>query len=216
MFYLYLQKLHKLKMALNDEKIFIQFLPQTFERHMQNKTHLQLHTKTVFWSIEWIFVNADNLKILEHAINENKKLSSPLHKYFIGETESFYKEKLHYYQSAGFANISLFLAAENVKGDKYFELDLQNSIKMNLEGKTIIEYPIIYVVLNDHKLMFTSKTVDTEEEIEVKLDTRKSANSANKVLTNILNEERAETSKKSRNLLFISEYSDVEMSDEEL
>lgn len=44
---------------------------------------------------------------------------------------------------------------------RYHELDITLTLKENLENKTIIEFPIFYVVLKDHIDMY--EIVDTGE-----------------------------------------------------
>lgn len=45
------------------------------------------------------------------------------------------------------------------KISRFYELDVRLSLKENLENKTIIEFPTIYIILNDHSYMY--EIIDT-------------------------------------------------------
>lgn len=142
-----LQYLMKLKRAAESRKTTLKFLPRNFVRRTQNTTCL-LKT-TIMWHIEWIF-STENLKLSDEKVPEDSKLGAALQKYFTEQEDVVVQEKLKFYQSAGLNNVKVFLKAEEVSGKKFYELDLDESIKDNLHGKVIIEYPIIHVVLKSH------------------------------------------------------------------
>lgn len=55
-----------------------------------------------------------------------------------------------------FIKNSNLISAEKIKcsGKKFYELDSKLSLKDNLAGKCIVEFPTIYVVLKDHTYNF--------------------------------------------------------------
>lgn len=111
---------------------------------------MNFSSKIIFWHIEWIFPNAKNLRLIDRKVPETEKLGRILNKYFIKQEDSVLQENLQFYQSANLSGIRLFLKAEEQPGKKFYEIDSSASIKENLKGKVIIEYPTIYVVLKHH------------------------------------------------------------------
>lgn len=128
-------------------------MPPCFVKRKQNKTFLHFKTNTIYWQIECIFVNADNLRIINQKVAETDKLCTVLNKCF-----TTHEEKLQYYKASDITGIRIFLKAEQCAGNKFFEVDVADSVKENLRGKIIVEYPTFYVVLKEHADIFN--TVD--------------------------------------------------------
>lgn len=62
------------------------------------------------------------------------------------------RKNLEYYQAReGASQMRLLLKAEGVKKckNRFFELDSEKSLCENLVGKTIVEFPTVYVVYDD-------------------------------------------------------------------
>lgn len=59
---LFFQHLHKLRCAASYRKISLLFMPQIFKRHKENTTFLNWKTNELFWRLEWIFPQAENIK----------------------------------------------------------------------------------------------------------------------------------------------------------
>lgn len=123
------------------------------------------------------------------------------------------QEKLQFYQSSDISGVRLFLKAEEKSGKKFFELDPSESLKENLRHKIIIEYPTIHVVLKQHSDCYEVIDSDDEEDDDNNVVDK----TGNQVVENIIKKaEKDENLYKSlKNLLFISEYSDGELSPEE-
>lgn len=66
------------------------------------------------------------------------------------------RSKLQYYIACGITGLKVLLKAEKVKksDSRFYELDLTETLQDNLKNKTIIEFPIIYVILKDHINMY--------------------------------------------------------------
>ncbi|XP_015518641.2 box C/D snoRNA protein 1 [Neodiprion pinetum] len=170
--------LHKLKTAVHHRNTKLEFLPQNFSRHKINTTYYKWKTNELFWRIEWIFPQAENMKHNDNRVLETERLSTILGRVLDPltiETEGSesievinlkiaYREKLQYYRAAGFSNIKVLLKAEKVKrcDSRFHELNLTETLNENLENKTIIEFPVFYVILKDHSDMY--EIVDTDEE----------------------------------------------------
>lgn len=125
-------------------------MPYKFVRHRNNTTQLHFKTNCISWHIEWVFVNADNLRLSDARVPETEKLGSLLSKYLLKQEDLVLQEKLQYYQSADMSGLKIFLKAEQKSGKKFYELDPTMSIRENLAKKLIIEYPTIHVLLKDH------------------------------------------------------------------
>lgn len=61
------------------------------------------------------------------------------------------RKALEFYRSRGLAAMRVLLKAEGIKRSRtrYWELDVQQSLRTNLADKTIVEFPVVYVVYDD-------------------------------------------------------------------
>ncbi|XP_033301048.1 box C/D snoRNA protein 1 [Bombus bifarius] len=169
--------LNKLKTATFKRNVNLQFMPQHFSRHKNNTTYLNWKTSELFWRIEWIFPQAECTKWVTERALESTRLSLLIEE-ILDPTKSVenkndieelnlrirLNERLQFYQAAGLSGIKILLKAEKVvKSDlKFYELDVRLSLKENLENKTIIEFPTLYIILNDHSHMY--EIIDTDDE----------------------------------------------------
>lgn len=142
--------MYKLKTEAASRGTVIKFLPPSFVKRKSNSSQVNFSSKIIFWHVEWVFPNANNLRLIDKKVPETEKLGSILNKYFVKQENSVLQEKLQFYQSTNLSGIRLFLKAEECPGKKFYELDSLASIKENLKEKVIIEYPTIYVVLKHH------------------------------------------------------------------
>lgn len=200
-----------MKNAAKERQTMLKFLPPNFQKRKSSSTHFNFSSKIIFWHIEWIFPNADKIKLTDQRIPETEKLSSVLAKYFTKQEDPVLQEKLQFYQSSDISGVRLFLKAEEKSGRKFFELDPTESIKDNLRHKVIIEYPTIHVVLKQHSDCYEVIDSDNED------DNDEVDKTGNQVVESIIKKaEKDENLYKSlKNLLFISEYSDGELSPED-
>ncbi|XP_012284451.1 box C/D snoRNA protein 1 [Orussus abietinus] len=173
--------LHRLKVALCKRGTRLEILPQHFSRHKENTTFLNWKTRELFWRLQWIFPQAENINWSNHRVSENERLASALEKVLEPISESnivnneepnvkaILFDKLQYYRAAGIGHIKVLLKAEKLErsDSRFYELDMTLTFKDNFKGKTIIEYPTLYVILWDHRNMY--EIVDTDDE-EVKTE----------------------------------------------
>ena len=70
---------------------------------------------------------------------------------------------------AGFGRIDLKLKAEGLreKRRRFYDLNLAESLRQNLSGKSLVEHPIIIVSLQSHRDFFDNMSDDEEEESQV-------------------------------------------------
>lgn len=144
----------KLRNAARFRKVILKFLPHKFERHRNNTSFLKFKGNVIHWHVEWIFFNAENTKTCDERIPENQKISTILTKYFELQIENPLYEKLQYYQAVGLSGVKVFLKAEGKRGNKYYQVDINSSLKEVLCNKIIIEYPTFHVVLKDHAISY--------------------------------------------------------------
>ncbi|XP_003699904.3 box C/D snoRNA protein 1 [Megachile rotundata] len=170
--------LAKLRTAAFKRTINLQFMPQNFSRHQNNTTFLNWKTNDLYWRIEWIFPQAEHTKWVTERALETTRLSilieeilNPINslkdKNDVEELNLKMRlnDRLQYYQAAGLTGIKVLLKAERIiKSDlKFYELDVTCSLQENLENKTIIEFPTIYIILKDHSS--TYEIIDTDDEL---------------------------------------------------
>lgn len=146
--------LFKLRCGASDRKITLRFLLPIFSKHTTNTTFYDWKSKVIHWRIEWIFINASNLMFVDERCNEQIKLGQLVNKYMATNDPNqseLIRKSLEYYQARGVSKVRLLLKAEGIKNSKtrFFDLDIEKTLNENLAGKTIVEYPIIYVAYDD-------------------------------------------------------------------
>ncbi|XP_055630523.1 box C/D snoRNA protein 1 [Toxorhynchites rutilus septentrionalis] len=165
--------LFRLRCAARDRGTKLRFLLQNFSKHQRNTSQLNFKTLVIHWRLEWCFPNAEGLVFVDERCDENEKLYVLLNKYLDatcgGDIPG--KNKLEYYQSRGLNQIRVLLKAEDVKRckNRFFELQPKMSLKENLKGKTIVEYPTIYVIFKESCDGFDVIESDEDVEAEAKL-----------------------------------------------
>jgi hypothetical protein len=140
---------YRLRGVAKKHGITLRYLLANFTRNKNNTTRLDYKTNTIHWRVEWVFTNAGNLKYVDEQCSELEPVSALLEKYF--DTTDPMKRQLEFYQARGIGNIRILLKAEGVKrsNNRFYELDCKKSLRENLSGKTIVEYPVVYLVLPD-------------------------------------------------------------------
>uniref|UniRef100_A0A1Y1M1X0 Box C/D snoRNA protein 1 n=1 Tax=Photinus pyralis TaxID=7054 RepID=A0A1Y1M1X0_PHOPY len=199
--------LYKLSKATTARKTTLKFLPRNFVRHKRNTTRLHFASDVVYWHIDWIFPNADNLKLCDDNVPETERLSTLTHRHLANENKLI-RERLQYYIAVDLPGIKLLLKAEQKPGQKYYELDPLESLKDNLRNKIIIEYPTIHVVLKEHLHLYD--VIESDEEVYMDASVCNGNDLANRIIKSA---EEDDLDSSLKNLLFISEYSDEEISD---
>lgn len=84
---------------------------------------------------------------------ESETIGSLLEKYLNPESNVDIpgRKQLEYYQAKGVDALRVLLKAEGVRKSKnrYYELDYRVSLRENLAGKRIVEFPVIAVVFDE-------------------------------------------------------------------
>ncbi|KYM89905.1 Box C/D snoRNA protein 1 [Atta colombica] len=169
--------LHKLRCAASHRKVSLLYMPQVFSRHKQNTTYLNWKTNELFWRLEWIFPQAENIKYTIDRTLDSVRLSTLVEQVLDPvsatdeidieklNTKLLLADKLQFYRAAGLTNIKVLLKAEKIKKAqfRFYDLDVTLTLQENLENKTIVEFPTLHVVMKDHSNMYD--IIDTDEEM---------------------------------------------------
>lgn len=155
--------LNRLKSAAAKRRIHLQYLPQHFTRHKENKSILDYKTQEITWKLDFIFPQGETIKICE-VVSEKAKLCSVLDKYLDPvQCPDKYKQYLRFYHSSGASDVLVLLKAERTKDPKaVYLLDLFSDIDTNLKNRIIIENPIMLVVKKAYKDEYTILDDDSE------------------------------------------------------
>ncbi|KAG1682628.1 Box C/D snoRNA protein 1 [Nymphon striatum] len=148
--------LKRMKSAAKLRKINLKFLPFCFERHSKNKTRFLYREEKFLWQIEWIFPIANNLSVIQNRLDENDQVNS-LYENLLNSQE-IADTKLKQCQSLSSSNIKIFMKSEFSSKIKYEEIDVNKTLKENLQNKTVVEYPAFIVVPENHSEMYMEKS----------------------------------------------------------
>ncbi|XP_054458823.1 box C/D snoRNA protein 1 [Anoplopoma fimbria] len=149
------------KLAANARKINItlRFLPITFTKSKENSTVFFTKEKLFLWHLKLIFPQSST-EFSQRRVSEMQTLEQILTPY-IHPTESdpVTCQKLKMYVRTPFDHVKVFMKAEGRKANsvRYHELDIHKTLRDNLSYKTLIEYPVLHVVLRDHWKEFPLK-----------------------------------------------------------
>lgn len=143
----------KLREAAKERGTKLKFLLHNFTRNASNSSCYNRGENIIHWRIEWIFPNAESLRIVDEKCSENDRLIDLAEKHLNqpSDVADSNTKILAFYQSRGIGGLTFLLKAEGVKKckNRFFDLDVQKSLKENFKGRTLVEYPAIYVVFSD-------------------------------------------------------------------
>ncbi|XP_072245158.1 box C/D snoRNA protein 1 isoform X2 [Leuresthes tenuis] len=132
--------------------ITLRFLPVTFTKSRENSTFFLAKEKLFLWHLKLIFPQSSS-EFSQRRVSDRQTLMQVLTPY-IHPTDSdpVIRQKLKMYVHSPLDHVKLFMKAEGRKANsvRYHELDFEKNLRDNLSYKTIIEYPVLHVVLKDH------------------------------------------------------------------
>ena len=152
-------------LAYRQSKIVLQYMPRHSTKRAANRTRYDNVTKLISWHVDFKFV--DKIYTLGELCSSKESVRNILGKFYKEHEFSLFLigQPLHEYQS-GFENVDLNVLYEirnfTLKCKYFIKFDLNRSLEDCLYRKTIIEYPVLNIVLNDHVSKFNVKN---EEEI---------------------------------------------------
>ncbi|KAG7171654.1 Box C/D snoRNA protein 1-like [Homarus americanus] len=135
--------LHCLKNEAWNRGTTLKFMPSHFTSRRENTTR---------WHIRWVFHQAD-VSFTDTGVDENTPIIKLLNRYLEPKNDLSPEdnEKLEYYQSASYGKIAVLIKTDVPgSGTTFQELFVNKSLRLNLANKTVLEYPVFYVVLKDH------------------------------------------------------------------
>lgn len=138
----------RLRAAARQRGIKYDFIIPVFSRHKQNTTAYKAGEKAIYWLIEWHFMFDEEHKVIKQdGVHENSSMK---------ELMAALYEKGHFGKMADDLqsvehSFTILLKAEgkNMDKERYYPLDFGKTLAENLSGRSIVEYPLIYVVLGD-------------------------------------------------------------------
>ncbi|XP_022223468.2 box C/D snoRNA protein 1 [Drosophila obscura] len=150
---------HRMRAAAQKRNIQLSLLLPHFSRHKENTTFLDWKQNRFYWRIDWLFVNAaeeeeedDQIKsarFVDARCDEELTLSALLVKYvdLQQETARENRKLLVRHQTVGIGGLSFWLQAEGVRRSaiRCYHLEANQTLRENLSGKTIVEFPTIFV-----------------------------------------------------------------------
>ncbi|XP_076343550.1 box C/D snoRNA protein 1 isoform X2 [Tachypleus tridentatus] len=162
--------LHRLKIEAKSRGTTLKIFPACFTKRKQNSTWYSHKERTIYWTVCWVFPQA-NVSYNDKKISENVPLSSALAKYLSPKHSSVeLQQQLMFYQATGMKSVKVLLQAEflSSKKTRYHELEISESLKENLRGKTIVEYPVLYVIPSNHIPCYSviNPEIESSEESE--------------------------------------------------
>lgn len=129
--------------------ITLRFLPVTFTKSRENSTIFVNKGKRFLWHLKLLFPQSES-EFVEKRISDDRTLEQILTPYIHPtESEPVRRQKLKIYVRSPFSHVKVFMRAEGRKANsvRYQELDLTKSLRDNLRYKTVLEYPVLHVVL---------------------------------------------------------------------
>lgn len=144
-------KTKKLTAWAQKMNITLKLLPVTFTRSRENSTFFLTKDKIFLWHLKLIFPQSST-EFSQRGVSDKKTLEDILTPY-IHPTESdpVKRQKLKMYVHAPFDDVKIFMKAEGRKANsvRYHEMNIKQSLRDSLSYKTLIEYPVLHVVLRD-------------------------------------------------------------------
>ncbi|XP_071781749.1 box C/D snoRNA protein 1 [Centroberyx gerrardi] len=145
-------KAKRLAASARKMNITLRFLPITFTKSRENSTFFLSKETQFLWHLKLIFPQSST-EFNQRRVPDRQTLEQIL-THYIHPTESdpVRRQKLKMYVHAPSDHVKVFMKAEGRKANsvRYHELDIGKSLRDNLSYKTLIEYPVLHVVLRDH------------------------------------------------------------------
>uniref|UniRef100_A0A182TGI7 Box C/D snoRNA protein 1 n=1 Tax=Anopheles melas TaxID=34690 RepID=A0A182TGI7_9DIPT len=162
----------RLQQAALDRGIVLKFMFQNSSKRQKNTSYLDFKTEKIFWRIEWCFPQTnENYVYIDKHICEDSKLCDIVDTYLQPSSKHIIPgvDKLANYQARGVVGVSLLLKAEGVQKcyDRVTLMNIHDTLRDSLRDKTIVEYPTIYVVLNDQLDQFHIIDSDDDQKDEI-------------------------------------------------
>ncbi|XP_038063845.1 box C/D snoRNA protein 1-like [Patiria miniata] len=147
----YKPKYYQLRKFCQTRKTFLKLLPPSFSRHKENTSWVSKREKVINWRVHWKFPQSD-AEYIDKSVCEDRTLCDILATHLDpGKGDPVQRQRLKKYCRPGVNNLRLFMKEEGrpVNSLRYHRLNLGTTLRHNLSCKTIIEFPVIFVVLKE-------------------------------------------------------------------
>ncbi|CAM6127283.1 unnamed protein product [Calypogeia fissa] len=125
------------------------FVAQGMSKRKVNTSFYERKTKRIFWRVEWMFEGTD-VWLKDPRVDENMSLENILAKHLSSDSgDVMVKHRLRSFCKTPFNELKLLLSKDHCPAPEkgFYELNLKESLRDQLVNKTVIEYPVINVVL---------------------------------------------------------------------
>ncbi|XP_052856091.1 box C/D snoRNA protein 1 [Drosophila gunungcola] len=167
---------HRMQMAAKKRNIQLRLQAANFSRHKENTTYLNWKLGRFYWRVEWLFANipleansGDVARFVDARCDEQLVLSDLILKYvdLQQETARDHRKLLANHQTAGVGQLSFWLKAEGVRrsSTRCYPLEAAKTLAENLSGRTIVEFPTIFITY-EPKPPGGHEAIDSSEELE--------------------------------------------------
>ncbi|XP_033821084.2 box C/D snoRNA protein 1 [Periophthalmus magnuspinnatus] len=132
--------------------INLRLLPCTFTKSKENSTFFNSKEKRFMWHLKLVFPHS-RAEFTQRRVSDQLTLLEILNSYIHpSESDPAARQKLKMYVHEPLEHVKVFMKSEGRKANsvRYHELDLHKSLRDNLSYKTLIEYPVLHVVLRAH------------------------------------------------------------------
>lgn len=132
--------------AAPQRQITLEFLLPNFNKHKNNTTFYDWKSKVIYWRIEWHFISKNKNQIaIDERCNESESMTTLITKYFKC------KNTIDEIREKDIEDVVLLLKAEGIRKckNRYYPMEISRTLQENLNKRTIIEFPVIYVVLKE-------------------------------------------------------------------
>ncbi|KAM5148935.1 box C/D snoRNA protein 1 [Mantella aurantiaca] len=140
--------LNYLKNRARKHDMDLKILPIGFSKRRANSTFYNKKEQRFYWHLKLVFPQC-KAEYTERRVPDDRKLSEILKNYIDpAESDPTIRQRLKEYVGSP-CDIKVFMEAEKKEpGQKrYYELDTSKNLRENLQKKTVIEFPTLYVTL---------------------------------------------------------------------
>ncbi|XP_075038127.1 box C/D snoRNA protein 1 [Mixophyes fleayi] len=138
-----------LKKSARKCDIDLRILPVGFSKRRANSTFFHKKEQRFHWHLKLLFPHCQ-AEYTERRVTDDKTLNEILKRYIDpAESDPTIRQRLREYVASP-SDVKVFMMGERKIGqNRYCQLDSSKSLRENLRGKTIVEYPTLCVTLKD-------------------------------------------------------------------
>ncbi len=133
----------------------VSFLPSHFKRHRDNTSRFFPKDGEIKWRIEWIFPHLNKKSSMQDGVSETSRLRDLVQQMLDSEVVKVGEENESVdgiYTGVPLRELTVLLKTEGFSDSsrRFTELDPSKSLVWNLQERSVLEHPVIYIVRSDH------------------------------------------------------------------